>query len=145
MVALIDLEGRTMQPGSITILPNEYDVIAPDGSEVRLLLSLPGGSMAHFQLPAEQASRAVRHCTVAEIWYILSGTGEMWRSSENQVSIAQLTPGTCLTIPAGTAFQFRSTGNEPLAAVAITMPPWPGDDEAEIVAGEWPPTVGDDR
>jgi mannose-6-phosphate isomerase-like protein (cupin superfamily) len=43
----------------------------------------------------------------------------------------------CVTIPLGTHFQFRSLGNEPLAAVAVTMPPWPGDGEAYEVAGPW--------
>jgi mannose-6-phosphate isomerase-like protein (cupin superfamily) len=40
-----------------------------------------------------------------------------------------------LTIPLGTSFQFRATGDEPLAAVAVTMPPWPGAGEAYEVAG----------
>ena len=46
----------------------------------------------------------------------------------------------CLTIPLGTHFQFRSLGPEPLAAVAVTMPTWPGPDEALPVAGHWTPT-----
>ena len=41
----------------------------------------------------------------------------------------------------GTHFQFRSLGDEPLAVVGVTMPPWPGEDEAVVVPGAWPPTV----
>jgi mannose-6-phosphate isomerase-like protein (cupin superfamily) len=37
----------------------------------------------------------------------------------------------------GTHFQFHATGKLPLAAVAITMPPWPGDNEAYFVSGAW--------
>jgi mannose-6-phosphate isomerase-like protein (cupin superfamily) len=122
-------------------LQGARDVLAPDGSEVRILLALRGGSMAHFRLPTRQVSRAVRHRTVDEIWYILSGSGEMWRSASGHDETIPLASGTCLTIPAGTTFQFRSLGPEPLAAVAITMPPWPGDDEAEIAGGKWTPTV----
>jgi mannose-6-phosphate isomerase-like protein (cupin superfamily) len=122
-------------------LPHDLDVLAPDGSEVRILLALAGGSMAHFQLPAGRVSRAVRHRTVEEIWYVLSGQGEMWRSAGGQQQIVTLTPGTCLTIPAGVDFQFRSQPAEALAAVAITMPPWPGDGEAEFVDGRWQSTV----
>ena len=48
---------------------------------------------------------------------------------------------TTLTIPAGVDFQFRSQPAEALAAVAITMRPWPGDGEAEFVDGRWQPTV----
>ena len=44
---------------------------------------------------------------------------------------------TCLSIPAGTHFQFRAAGEGPLAAVGVTMPPWPGDGEAYDVPGAW--------
>ena len=65
----------------------------------------------------------------------------MWRSAVGaQHEIIALAPGRCLTIPAGVGFQFRSHGDEPLAAVAITMPPWPGDGEADLIAGTWPST-----
>jgi mannose-6-phosphate isomerase-like protein (cupin superfamily) len=129
-----------MKPGSTMTLPDAHDVLAPDGSEVRVLLALGGGSMAHFRLQAGQVSRAVRHRTVDEIWYVLSGSGEMWRSAGDHDETVLLASGTCLTIPAGTEFQFRSLGTEALAAVAVTMPPWFGDDEAEIVGGKWTPT-----
>jgi len=122
-------------------LPDGHDAIAPDGSEVRVLLSLKGGSMAHFRLPAGQVSRAVRHRTVEEIWFVLSGRGEMWRSAGGQDQITVLAPGTSLTIEAGTCFQFRSAADEPLAAVAVSMPPWPGAGEAEYVEGRWKPSV----
>jgi mannose-6-phosphate isomerase-like protein (cupin superfamily) len=118
-------------------LPDGCDVIAPDGSEVRVLLALTGGSMAHFSLPAGQVSRAVRHRTVEEIWYVLGGAGEMWRADPGGETVVALSPGVCLTIPVGVRFQFRSSGDEPLAAVAVTMPPWPGDAEAELVEGKW--------
>jgi len=120
-------------------LPAGHDVLAPDGSQVRLLLSLAGGSMAHFSLPAGQASRAVRHRTVEEIWYVLSGQGEMWRSLHGRADITELRAGLCLTIPVGHGFQFRALGDRPLAVVAVTIPPWPGEDEAEPVAGIWAP------
>ena len=32
-------------------LPREPDVTAPDGSDVRILLELKNGGMAHFELP----------------------------------------------------------------------------------------------
>jgi len=119
-------------------LPSARDLVAPDGSDVRVLLRLAGGSMAHFELAAGQASRAVAHRTVDEIWYILHGGGQMWRRQDGAEEVTDLGPGTCLSIPAGTQFQFRSTGGAPLAAVAVTMPPWPGEDEARQVPGRWP-------
>ena len=120
-------------------LPAVRDVVAPDGSDVRILLRLAGGSMAHFELAGGQTSRAVLHRSVDEIWYVLRGRGEMWRSHAAQEAIVPLEPGTCLSIPVGTRFQFRSLGDGPLSAVAVTMPPWPGEDEAIEVSGAWRP------
>ena len=132
---------RALKTFSTMTLPDGPDAIAPDGSEVRVLLSLKGASMAHFRLPAGQVSRAVRHRTVEEIWFILSGRGEMWRSAGGEDQITVLAPGTSLAIEAGTCFQFRSGADEPLAAVAVTMPRWPGDGEAECVEGKWEPAL----
>jgi mannose-6-phosphate isomerase-like protein (cupin superfamily) len=122
-------------------LPVGYDAIAPDGSEVRVLLALKGGSMAHFALPPGQTSTAVTHRTVEEIWFFLSGRGEMWRKQGEQEEIVAIASGVCLTIPLGTHFQFRSFGDEALAALGVTMPPWPGEGETVLVQGKWEPTV----
>ena len=122
-------------------LPAARDVIAPDGSDVRVLLGLARGGMAHFVLAPGQVSTAVTHRTVEEIWYVPSGRGEMWRRQGDREDVVVMAPGVCLTIPLGTHFQFRSLGTEELAAVAVTMPPWPGDGEALVVAGKWQPTA----
>lgn len=121
-------------------LPPAPDAIAPDLSDVRVLLGLTGGGMAHFELPPGFVSRAVTHRTVEEIWYIVSGRGEMWRKQGERAETIPLDAGTCLTIPLGTHFQFRSFGDEPLAAIGVTMPPWPGEDEAVLVEGIWQPS-----
>ena len=122
-------------------LPANADVVAPDGSDVRILLQVRGGSLAHFELAAGQTSRAVRHRSVEEIWYFLTGSGELWRHSGEEEEIVAVSTGVCLTIPVGTCFQFRATGKEPLAAIGATIPPWPGEGEAVIVSGPWEPTV----
>ena len=125
-------------------LPAEPDVTAPDGSQVRVLLSLPAGSAAHFHLAPGGVSRAGRHRTVQEIWYVLAGRGEMWRQDGLREEVVALAPGICLTIPVGTSFQFRATEDAPLSAFAVTMPPWPtgSDDEWLEVAPHWPVRVG---
>ena len=114
-------------------------MVAPDGSDVRVLLRLDGGSMAHFELGPGRVSRAIEHRTVSEIWFFLGGRGEMWRRTGDVETIVAVDPGVCLTIPAGTRFQFRTLGSKRLAAIGVTMPPWPGDDEAIPVDGcaEW--------
>ena len=122
-------------------LPALPDVSAPDGSDVRILLALEGGSMAHFELPPGQTTLAVTHRTVEEIWYILGGQGEMWHRQGVREEVVALVPGLCLTIPLGTDFQFRTLGDEALRAVAVTMPPWPGEGEAVPVDGPWLSTI----
>ena len=118
-------------------LPAARDAVAPDGSDVRILLALDRGGMAHFELPPGRTSIAVTHRTVEEIWFFLSGAGEMWRKQGEREEIVRVERGVCLTIPLGTHFQFRAVGTEPLAAVGVTMPPWPGEGEAVIVQGIW--------
>ena len=118
-------------------LPRERTAVAPDGSDVRVLLGLAAGGMAHFELAAGRTSRAVTHRTVEEIWLFLSGRGEMWRRQGAREEVVPLASGVCITIPLGTHFQFRAIGDEPLRAVGVTMPPWPGESEAVHVAGKW--------
>jgi mannose-6-phosphate isomerase-like protein (cupin superfamily) len=134
-----------MKPAMTTFatrsLPAGRDVVATDGSDVRMLLGLKGGDMAHFELGPGMISKAVVHRTIEEIWFFLSGNGEMWRRQEAGEEITAVSKGVCITIPLGTRFQFRSFGPEPLSAVAVTMPPWPGDGEAIVVEGKWAPTA----
>jgi mannose-6-phosphate isomerase-like protein (cupin superfamily) len=122
-------------------LPAERDTVAPDGSDVRILLGLPSGGMAHFELAPGETSTAVTHRRVEEIWFFLSGRGEMWRKQGERDDTVAVERGVCLTIPLGTHFQFRSFGEEPLAAIGVTMPPWTDDSDAIVVEGRWRPTV----
>ena len=58
-------------------LPATRDALAPDGSDVRVLLRLAGGSMAHYELATGHTSLAVTNQTVEEIWFVLAGQGQM--------------------------------------------------------------------
>jgi mannose-6-phosphate isomerase-like protein (cupin superfamily) len=97
--------------------------------------------MAHFELRPAATSAAVRHRTVSELWYFLQGRGQMWRKGNEQEQVVDVYPGVCISIPVGTDFQFRSCSWEPLAALGVTMPPWPGEGEAIPIDGPWHPTV----
>ena len=123
-------------------LPAAADVIAPDGCEVRILATTSRGSMAHFTLGPGQTSHAVAHRTVEELWYFLAGSGRMWRRLGEREEVVDVVAGSSLAIPTGARFQLRNDGAEPLAAVAVTMPPWPGDDEAYFVDGPWSSSFG---
>jgi len=117
------------------------DAIAPDGSEVRVLCATARGSMALFTLAPGAVSRAVAHRTVEEIWYFTGGRGRMWRHDDSREEVVEIGAGVSIAIPAGTRFQFRCDGEEAIEAVAVTMPPWPGMDEAYAVRGIWAATV----
>jgi len=119
----------------------EPDVIAPDGSEVRVLCQLSRGGLAAFALSPKAVSKAVTHRTIEEIWYFISGNGRMWRKLGELEEVVEVCPGISISIPTGTHFQFRCDGVEPLVAIGATMPPWPGDEEAVPVQGRWDPTV----
>jgi mannose-6-phosphate isomerase-like protein (cupin superfamily) len=119
-------------------LGEEFDVLAPDTSEIRLLVSTTRGSLAHGTLPPGQVSLAIAHRTVEEVWYVTAGRGQVWRKQGDHETIVDVEAGTALTIPTGAHFQFRSIGPEPLRFVMCTMPPWPGEQEAMRVPDYWP-------
>jgi len=122
-------------------LPAQPTDTAPDGTDVRPLLKLARGSFAHFELAPGKTSIAVTHRSIEEIWFFLSGRGEMWRKQDGNEEIVTVDTGVTITIPLGTHFQFRSFGYDPLVVVVVTMPPWPGGNEAYEVEGKWKPTV----
>jgi mannose-6-phosphate isomerase-like protein (cupin superfamily) len=119
------------------------DTIAPDGSEIRLLVQNGAGSACEVRLPPGGISVPVRHRTVEEIWYFLSGEGEVWRQAPDGTSCTvTVSPDSALTIPLGCRFQFRNTGAGDLRFLCVTTPPWPGEHEAivEPGVGRWAST-----
>ena len=89
----------------------------------------------------------MRHRLVEEVWYVLQGRGQVWRcppsSGPGSVSPAPVEMGDALVIPTGWSFQFSAAAGEALRFLCVTIPPWPGEDEAVPVAdgGLGPPTV----
>ena len=95
-----------------------------------------------------QISRPVYHRTVEEVWYILQGSGHVWRcplgiDEPSLVAALAVVPGDALVIPKGWSFQFAADELVELRFLCVTMPPWPGDDEAlpASFGGLGPPTV----
>ena len=118
-------------------LPTDYTVLAPDGSEICELVAVKSGSMVHCALPSGAASMAVVHRTVDEVWYFIQGRGQVWRKSETAECVVDVQPGVSLSIEVGTHFQFRNTGDDDLCFIIVTMPPWPGEQEAARVEDYW--------
>jgi mannose-6-phosphate isomerase-like protein (cupin superfamily) len=99
---------------------------------------MKGGGLCHCTLPAGKTSSPVAHRQVEEIWFVVSGDGEVWRKNAAAEETVGVCTGSSLTIPPCTSFQFRNTGATPLCILIVTMPPWPGRQEAEKAAGVWP-------
>lgn len=140
-------------------MPDKYDHLAPDTSEIRILaymkddeLHLPpddhevrvpllrkGGVLVHCILPPRKTSNPIMHDKIVqEAWFCLQGTGQFWRKQGDIEKIVDVKPGTTLTIPTKTHFQFRNTSDDdPLIFLICTLPFWPGPQEAVPVEGKW--------
>jgi mannose-6-phosphate isomerase-like protein (cupin superfamily) len=116
--------------------------LAPDGSQIFELSRTGLASLARCVLPAGAVTRAVRHRTVEELWYVVGGRGQVWRADDGGDEIVDVEAGTSLSIPLGVAFQFRAGADDPLELILTTIPPWPGPDEAVVVEGRWEARVG---
>ncbi|MEU6642257.1 hypothetical protein ABZ863_06875 [Saccharomonospora sp. NPDC046836] len=68
-----------------------------------------------------EVSVAVPQRSVQEVWYVLAGSGQMWRRPYEREETITLRPAGCLTIPLGTTFQFRAEAAS-LSVVALTAP-----------------------
>lgn len=114
------------------------DTIAPDGSEIRLLVDgrrhATRASLVEVSLAAGGVSHPVWHRTVEEIWYVLEGEGSVWRcppdAQPESVAAVPVSPGDALAIPTSWRFQFSAGPGSALRFLCYTCPPWPGDGEA---------------
>jgi mannose-6-phosphate isomerase-like protein (cupin superfamily) len=124
-------------------VPDNYQHTSPARAEVRLLSNNQFGGIAHCTLKKDIVSKAVTHKTVSEFWYVLSGTGQIWRKNSEQEIVTKLVKNVCIDIPLGAEFQYRADG-EDLVSICVTMPPWSGADEARYVdAPYWIPSNND--
>jgi mannose-6-phosphate isomerase-like protein (cupin superfamily) len=102
--------------GDRTIL---RELLHPDKQAIELRYSL-----AHAILPAG-ATSLPHSLTTSEVYYILSGTGEM--SIDNQVQ--SIEPGDAVYIPPNAVQFLRNTGTEAIVFICIVDPAWQKTDE----------------
>src|SRR6476619_234254 len=121
--------------------PPRADCRSPAGAEIRNLIAGETGSMIHSTVPPGQVNRAAIHATVSEFWHVLSGEGQIWRRDGIGEETTVLGRGVSSDSPVGTAFQYRCTGVDPLQFLCVTMPPWPGNEEATFIEGPWQPNA----
>lgn len=121
--------------------PSTPDGRSPAGAEIRFLIEGQTGNMIHSTVAPGQVNRATVHATVSEFWHVLSGEGQIWRRDDTGEETTVLETGVSIDIPVGTAFQYRCDGADPLRFLCISMPRWPGDNEATVIEGPWQPTA----
>ncbi|MBW4442940.1 MAG: cupin domain-containing protein [Plectolyngbya sp. WJT66-NPBG17] len=106
--------------GDETIL---RELLHPDKQEINLRYSL-----AHAILPVGRTS--IPHSlTTSEVYYILSGVGEM--SIDNE--IRRIEPGDAVYIPPNAKQFLHNSGDEPIVFVCIVDPAWRKEDETIYV------------
>ena|SRR4028118_631320 len=106
------------------------EFIAGDGTQLRELLHPDKQpielrySLAHAIVPVGQTS--IPHALkTSEVYYILSGTGEMHIDNETQV----LEPGDAVYIPPNAKQFIHNSGTESLVFICIVDPAWRKEDE----------------
>ncbi len=107
------------------------EFIAGDGTKLRELfhpdkqpLAL-GYSLAHATVPVGQTS--VPHSLkTSEVYYIISGQGEMYIDDENQ----KVESDDAIYIPPNARQYIRNIGDEPLVFICIVDPAWRQEDES---------------
>ena len=106
----------TIVAGDNTILK---EILHPDKADLAIRYSL-----AHAIVPPENSS--LQHkLTTSEVYYILSGQGEMHIDADTQAVAANDT----VYIKPGAVQWIENTGKEPLVFLCIVDPPWTKEDE----------------
>ncbi|NJL85231.1 MAG: cupin domain-containing protein [Leptolyngbyaceae cyanobacterium SM1_1_3] len=111
------------------------EFIAGDGTLLRELLHPDKQplnlrySLAHAAVPVGQVS-APHALKTSEVYYILSGRGEMHIEQETQL----VKPGDAIYIPPDARQFIRNCGSEPLVFICIVDPAWHQADETVFVS-----------
>lgn len=104
-----------------------------DGSEIRELLayrnsSIRNQSLAEARLPPGGATQPHYHPRTEEIYYILSGRGQMQIGAE----VRSVGPLDAVAIPPGAPHQITNPGPEPLIFLCCCAPCYEHDDTVMI-------------
>jgi mannose-6-phosphate isomerase-like protein (cupin superfamily) len=95
------------------------ELLHPDKQEINLRYSL-----AHAILPVGETSQ-LHSLTTSEVYYILSGRGEMHIDEE----IREIESGDAVYIPPNAKQFLQNISNEPIVFICIVDPAWRKEDE----------------
>ncbi|MGB5960897.1 MAG: cupin domain-containing protein [Coleofasciculaceae cyanobacterium] len=106
------------------------EFIAGDGTQLRELLHPDKQplelrySLAHATVQSGQTS-VLHSLTTSEVYYILSGRGEMHIDEQKEL----VEPGDTIYIPPNAKQYIHNSGTEPLVFICIVDPAWRKEDE----------------
>lgn len=95
------------------------ELLHPDKQSIQLRYSL-----AHATVPPGETSK-LHSLSTTEVYYILSGVGEMHIDGETQ----PVEPGDAIYIPPDAKQQIHNPGAEPLVFICLVDPAWHKEDE----------------
>ncbi|MEX0936470.1 MAG: cupin domain-containing protein [Pirellulales bacterium] len=100
-----------------------------DGSEIRELLAhrnscIVKQSLAEARLPVGASTTEHYHRQTEEIYYLLSGSGQMRIGQQER----RVGPGDAVAIPPGAVHQIINDGSEELRFLCCCAPPYEHDD-----------------
>jgi mannose-6-phosphate isomerase-like protein (cupin superfamily) len=112
--------------GETAALPATPDYTsASGGAEIRLLPNFPAGEIAHAVTRPGQISDAAVLDVVTEMFFVLGGEGQLWRSNGENEQVVTLRPGRLTLTPPGILFQYCCTHEtEALRFLVISAPCW---------------------
>jgi mannose-6-phosphate isomerase-like protein (cupin superfamily) len=123
-------------------LNSSHDGQALDGASIWLLPRTPFSSAIYCELPGATTSKATYNLWIHEIWYFITGIGELARwpmaAAPDTRTIVPVSPGLAVTIPPQVNFQYRSTEGR-LAFLCFVAPAWPDASANHLSETEiWP-------
>lgn len=126
-------------PGSVPVYARADlpDVVAPDGSAIRVLMDRTRNaarlSLAEATVAPGERTLCVSHRTIEEVWYILRGAGTFHQTAPDGTRTqAAVTAGDTVLIPAGHRFWGDNPGSGELIFLCCDAPGWPGAEEATL-------------
>ena len=123
-------------------VPLEPSYTSPSGkTEIRMLPNLPSGEITHATIGARETSSPAYLDSLHEFFFVLAGTGQLWRGAGTTAELVDLRPLRCVSIPPEVNFQYRSD-DEPMIFLVVVVPRWSADHWHAAPGGLWDPASG---
>jgi mannose-6-phosphate isomerase-like protein (cupin superfamily) len=123
-------------------LPLEPTYTSPSGkTEIRMLPNLPSGEITHATIRARETSSPAYLDSLHEFFFVLAGSGQLWRCAGAMAELVELRPLRCVSIPPEVNFQYRSD-DDPMIFLVVVAPRWSADHWHAAPAGLCDPVSG---